>query len=95
MKNFTSHITMMVIAQGFKSCAAISEELENRNVSISRAAIYMQLRKLRENGYIKAKLGKPTPERGGKAKLYYEITAKGKTELNNAAMMFDSFRKAA
>ena len=40
-------------------------------------AIYGPLGRLHNNGYVIAVKGEPTPERGGRAKVYYQITSAG------------------
>ncbi|MBN1272987.1 MAG: PadR family transcriptional regulator [Candidatus Aminicenantes bacterium] len=44
-------------------------------------AIYGPLGRLQKNGYVVTKKGEPTPERGGRAKVYYQVTSKGKEAL--------------
>lgn len=44
-------------------------------------AIYGPLGRLHKNNYVTSVKGEPTPERGGRAKVYYQITRKGKNAL--------------
>ncbi len=44
-------------------------------------AIYGPLGRLQKNGYVTSFKGEPTPERGGRAKVYYRVTKKGKNAL--------------
>ncbi len=44
-------------------------------------AIYGPLGRLQKNGYVTTIKGEPTPERGGRAKVYYRVTKKGKDAL--------------
>jgi len=44
-------------------------------------AIYGPLGRLQRNGYVSTIKGEPSPERGGRAKVYYRVTKKGKDEL--------------
>jgi DNA-binding PadR family transcriptional regulator len=44
-------------------------------------AIYGPISRLIEKGYITGIKGKSTPERGGRAKVYYTITTEGKNVL--------------
>jgi PadR family transcriptional regulator PadR len=39
--------------------------------------LYNTLDQLLRKGYVRKKLGKPTPQRGGRSKIYYTLTAKG------------------
>jgi PadR family transcriptional regulator PadR len=40
---------------------------------VSRGSIYITLDRLETKGYLKSRLGDPTPERGGRAKRYYAL----------------------
>jgi PadR family transcriptional regulator PadR len=40
-------------------------------------SIYTPLGRLVKNGYIQTREGTPTPERGGRRKIYYELTKDG------------------
>ena len=44
-------------------------------------AIYGPLGRLHKNGYVTTVRGEPTPERGGRAKVYYRLTLEGKKAL--------------
>lgn len=43
--------------------------------------LYNSLDKLVKKGYVVATAGEPTPERGGRRKIYYTLSKKGKTAL--------------
>ena len=43
--------------------------------------LYNSLDKLVKKGYVTATTGEPTPERGGRRKVYYVLTKKGKSAL--------------
>jgi PadR family transcriptional regulator, regulatory protein PadR len=51
------------------------EELAKRTVT--RAALYVALDRLEGRGLVSSTLGEPTPERGGRAKRYFSVTARG------------------
>ena len=40
-------------------------------------AIYGPLGRLHKNGYVLASKGEPTPERGGRSKVYYRLSREG------------------
>ena len=44
---------------------------------VVRAAVYLALSRLEENGLVKSTRGNPTPERGGKAKKFFRVTPRG------------------
>ena len=52
-----------------------------RDVSVG--AIYTTLDRLEEKGYVKSRLGEPTTERGGRAKRFFRVTAKGIRAINS------------
>ena len=63
----------------------IIREVEDRTGrTVTQAAAYLTLRRLEDKGFIKSKLGKPTSERGGRAKRYFEITRAGATQLRDS-----------
>ena len=45
------------------------------------ATIYAVLERLEERGLVSSELGEPTTERGGRAKRYFHVTAKGLREV--------------
>jgi len=56
------------------------EERTGREVSIG--AIYATLDRLEAKGYVKSVVGEPTPERGGRSKRFFCVTAKGISAVN-------------
>lgn len=61
---------------------SIREELErSAGRTVSRSAAYITLERLVAKGYATARMGHPSPRRGGKAKRYFSLTAEGKAAL--------------
>src|SRR5262249_20234583 len=63
----------------------IAQELEaqtDREVVI--ASVYARLARLQERGLVTSTLGDATPERGGRGKRYFRITAAGMREARDA-----------
>ena len=58
------------------------EESSGREVAIG--SVYITLDRLEQKGFVTSRLGEPTPERGGRAKTYFRITAKGLREVRQA-----------
>jgi DNA-binding PadR family transcriptional regulator len=54
----------------------------NREVSIG--AVYATLDRLETKGFVKSHRGDPTPERGGRSKRFFRVTAKGVAAVNRA-----------
>lgn len=56
----------------------IAREIEQTaGRSISIALVYATLDRLQDRGLVTSWMGDPTPERGGRAKRFFEVTAKG------------------
>lgn len=61
----------------------VRQEIEKRTKrEVSIGAIYATLERLESKGYVKSSLGDPTPERGGRAKRFFRVTAKGVAAVN-------------
>lgn len=58
------------------------EQSSGREVSIG--SVYITLARLADKGLVSSRLGEPTSERGGRAKTYFRITAKGLREVRQA-----------
>ena len=48
------------------------------------ASVYNTLERLEEKGLVRSTVGQPTPERGGRAKRYFSITAAGMRDVRAA-----------
>jgi PadR family transcriptional regulator PadR len=57
------------------------ELLEQAEKDVAIGAIYTGLDRLEKKGFVKSWSGEPTPERGGRAKKFYRVTAQGKKAL--------------
>jgi DNA-binding PadR family transcriptional regulator len=56
----------------------IAREIKvNGRREVSLANIYATLDNLQIKGYVSSRLADPTPERGGRAKRYFRVTAQG------------------
>ena len=62
----------------------IQEVEERTGRTVTQAAAYLTLRRLEEKGLINSRLGKPTAERGGRAKRYFQITDAGTRQLRDS-----------
>jgi PadR family transcriptional regulator, regulatory protein PadR len=63
----------------------IVDEIERRTGrGVSRAAVYVTLRRLEEKGYVSSWIGAPTAERGGKARRHVKIESEGLRALREA-----------
>jgi len=67
----------------------ISQEIEaqtGRRIAVS--GVYAALERLERKGFVTAELGEATPLRGGRAKTYFRLTAKGLQEASTAKQAF-------
>jgi len=55
---------------------------------VSRATVYVALKRLEHKGLVTSRLGESTPERGGRAKRYYTIKPAGLKALRESRAMF-------
>ena len=60
------------------------EIAERTGRDISFGSVYTSLERLARKGYVSPRMGEPTPERGGRAKRYFEIEAPGLHALNQS-----------
>src|SRR6267142_2101848 len=61
----------------------VRQEIEARTSrEVSIGAIYATLDRLEAKGYVKSRLGDPTPERGGRSKRFFRVSAKGVKAVN-------------
>lgn len=74
---------------------SIRDHIEARTgISLGRSSVYVTLDRLERKGYVRSALGDPTPERGGKAKRCFEITAGGLQALKEAERAIGRMRAA-
>ena len=57
---------------------SIRDEIERRSGRApSRGAVYITLDRLEDKGLLRSTLGEPTPERGGRPRRFYRVSARG------------------
>jgi DNA-binding PadR family transcriptional regulator len=57
------------------------EESTGREVLVG--SVYAALERLAAKGLVSSEVGEPTPERGGRAKRYFRVTAKGLQQVRD------------
>jgi PadR family transcriptional regulator PadR len=67
-------------AYGVPICREI-EEHGGREVAVG--SVYATLERLEEKGLVSSRIGEPTAERGGRAKRYFQVTARGRREVRD------------
>jgi DNA-binding PadR family transcriptional regulator len=58
------------------------EDSSGRDVVLG--SVYATLERLEKKDFVSSALGEPTPERGGRAKRYFRLTARGSREVHDA-----------
>ena len=87
------HMLMLALIQlkdqayGAKIRQLLDSEI-SRSVAIG--AIYSTLERLEKKGMVSSRLGESTPERGGRAKRYFSVTAEGEAALKRAKDAMDT-----
>ena len=56
----------------------------------SIGAVYAPLHRLEKKGYVQTRKGEPEARRGGRSKVFYELTAKGKQALLDVKTVHDA-----
>src|SRR6266702_4154517 len=72
----------------------VRQEIEARTGrEISIGAVYATLDRLEAKGYVKSRFGEPTPERGGRSKRFFHVTAKGMSAVNRTHRALQSMTR--
>ena len=69
-------VVLLAILRLADSAYAVSirdEIVSNTGRDVSRGSIYITLDRLETKGFLRSRLADSTPERGGRAKRYYEL----------------------
>ena len=61
-----------------------NEIREQSGRSVVLGSVYAALERLQQKGFATSTMGEPTPERGGRAKRYFRLTAAGQREIRDA-----------
>ena len=70
---------------------SVRQEIESRTRrEVSIGAVYATLDRLERKGYVKSRRGDPTPERGGRSKRFFRVTAKGIVAVNRTQRALQS-----
>jgi PadR family transcriptional regulator PadR len=81
--NFELMVLLAVLRVGEDAYGVpIARELEDKVTrEVLLGSVYAALERLEAKGLVASSLGDPTPERGGRAKRYFTVTAKGLLEV--------------
>lgn len=70
---------------------SVRQEIELRTKrEVSIGAVYATLYRLETKGYVQSHHGDPTPERGGRSKRFFRVTAKGVAAVNRTQRAVES-----
>ncbi len=88
--NFESMLMLVLIRLGEDAYGVpISKELEEQTGrEVALGSVYAALERLERKGFVSSSLGNPTAERGGRAKRYFRVTAKGLREVHDVRRVF-------
>jgi len=81
---FETLLLLVILRLGDRAygVAIRKELLDQAGKDIAIGAIYTGLDRLQQKGFVESWSGEPTPERGGRAKKFYRVTAPGRQALN-------------
>ncbi len=69
----------------------VRQEIQSRTRrDVSLGAVYATLDRLDKKGYVKSRQADPTPERGGRSKRYFRVTAQGAAAVTRAQRALQS-----
>ncbi len=67
-----------------------AEIADHTGRSVAPGALYTTLDRLEDKGFVTSRVGDPTPERGGRAKRYYKVSASGLKAVKRAQNAYQS-----
>jgi PadR family transcriptional regulator, regulatory protein PadR len=81
---FEELVLLMVLILGTESYGVkiMHEIIEQTNRTVRLNQVHASLHRLEAKGMVKSKMGDPSPERGGRRKRIFKITANGRHTLN-------------
>jgi PadR family transcriptional regulator PadR len=84
--NFELLVLLAILRVGDEAYGVpIARELEQSSgKDVLLGSVYAALDRLEAKGLASSRIGDPTPERGGRAKKYFKVTAKGLREIRDA-----------
>ena len=87
----TEHLVLLAILRLGREAYGIPivEEVAARSGrQVSKATVYVALKRLERKGLVTSRLGESTAERGGRAKRYFRLRAAGLEALRESRAMF-------
>ena len=87
----TEHLVLLAILRLGSDAYGIPilDEVSARSGrEVSRATVYVALKRLEQKGLVTSRLGDSTPERGGRAKRFFKLKPSGLKALRESREMF-------
>ena len=90
--NFELMVLLAILRVGGDAYGVpIARELEESSgKDVPLGSVYAALDRLEGKGLVSSRVGDPTPERGGRAKKYVKVTAKGVREIRDTQQTLTS-----
>ncbi len=85
------HLVLLAVLRLGENAYAVSIRDEISSVTRLkplRGSIYVTLDRLEKKGYLDSRMGDPLPERGGKARRYFRVTAPARQALRASRNVF-------
>ena len=80
-------LAILRLGEGAYGVPIVEEILQRTGREVSRAAVYIALRRLRQKGLVSSWLADPDPVPGGKAKRYFRVEPAGSAALQRSRQM--------
>ena len=77
-------LAILRLDDGAYGVPIVEEILDRTGRDVSRAAVYIALRRLKQKGLVESRLADPDPVPGGKAKRYFTVEPEGIDRLAEA-----------
>ena len=83
---FEQMVLLAILRLGETAYAVpVRDEIEQRaGRNVARGALYTTLERLEVKGFLASRMSDPTPERGGRSRRYFEVTAEGVHSLRHS-----------
>ncbi|MGA8441381.1 MAG: helix-turn-helix transcriptional regulator [Candidatus Sulfotelmatobacter sp.] len=90
-RDYLGEFEHIVVLALLRLGVTVRQEIEFRTQrEVSIGGVYATLDRLETKGYVKSHHGDPTPERGGRSKRFFRVTAKGVAAVNRTQRVLQS-----
>ena len=81
-------LAMLRLAEDAYGVSIRNEIRDCTGRDVTPGALYTTLDRLEQKGLVKSVIGEPTPQRGGRAKRYYNVTRSGLSAVKQSQRAF-------